>query len=527
MRTVSYQKALLEISEILLKHEHLDADEIERIKLTVTRKYGLTRVPKNSEVLQQSGYDRRLMVTPLKIKQVRNISGISVIAVMSKPLPCPPQAQCIYCPGGVDFGSPKSYTGKEPAAMRGAQNNYDPFMQVRSRVGQLEALGHRTSKSEVVVMGGTFLSFPDDYQRSFIKGVYDGLNGDVSESMEAAMEKNVNAARRCVGLTFETRPDFCRQQHVDLMLDYGATRVELGVQILDDKVLLRVHRGNTVKDIREAFRVAKDAGFKIVAHMMPGLPFTSPERDLASFKRLFFEDDFKPDMLKIYPTLVIRSAKLYDMYFKGLYRPLDEEGAVELLAKVKEIVPPWIRIMRIQRDIPAYMIEGGVTAGNLRELVHRKLKADGKRCNCIRCREVGLNGISAVNPDSFRMKRIDYPASGGSEVFLSWEDEKGHIAGFLRLRIPSDSAHREEIRGKDAMLIRELRVYGKELGFGERDEDQWQHRGIGKNLMEEAERIAREEFGGRKAVVISAVGTRAYYQRLGYYLEGPYMVKRL
>jgi len=524
---MSYQKAMTEISEMLLQEEHLDADEIERIKLSVARKYGLERVPKNSEILQRAGYDRRLLGSPLKIKRVRNLSGISVIAVMSKPMPCPPQAQCIYCPGGVDFGSPKSYTGKEPAAMRGAQNDYDPFRQVRSRVGQLESLGHRTSKCEVVVMGGTFLSFPEDYQRPFIKGIYDGLNGEVSESVGAAMERNISAARRCVGLTFETRPDFCKERHVDMMLDYGATRVELGVQILDDEVLLKVHRGNTVDDIREAFNIAKDAGFKVVAHMMPGLPFAGPERDLASFRRLFFDDDFKPDMLKIYPTLVIRSAKLYDMYSRGLYRPLDEDGAVGLLARVKEIVPPWMRIMRIQRDIPAYMIEGGVTAGNLRELVHERLKAEGKRCNCIRCREVGLNRINAIDPGSFMMKRIDYRASNGLEVFLSWEDDEGHIAGFLRLRLPSERAHRREIRGEDSALVRELRVYGQELGFGERDDAQWQHRGIGRRLMEEAERAAREEFDRRKAVVISAVGTRAYYQRLGYSLEGPYMVKRL
>lgn len=261
--------------------------------------------------------------------------------------------------------------------------------------------------------------------------------------------------------------------------------------------------------------------------MMPGLPFATAERDLLSFRRLFFEDDFKPDMLKIYPTLVIRSAKLYDMYSKGLYRPLDEEGAVDLLTRVKEIVPPWIRIMRIQRDIPAFMIEGGVTAGNIRELIHKRLRSEGKKCNCIRCREVGLNGIRAMGSESFEMRRMDYSASRGREAFLSWEDDAGHIAGFLRLRIPSDLAHRKEVRGQDSALIRELRVYGRELDFGERDGDQWQHRGIGRRLMDEAERLALEEFGRGKAVVISAVGTRGYYRRLGYHLEGPYMVKRL
>lgn len=520
------RKALKEIADLVLLEEDLDRQKVLDIKLKVARKYHLSRIPKNSEILSIIKEPPPRVRKLLTIKPARNLSGIAVVAAMSRPMPCPPQAKCIYCPGGVKVGSPQSYTGKEPAARRGAQHGYDAYEQVRARLKQLEAIGHSTSKVELIVMGGTFLSFPKDYQDEFVKGCYDALNGFRARTLEESLKFNEIAERRCVGLTFETRPDFCKEGHVDRMLAYGGTRVEVGIQVLDDEVLYKVRRGHTVQEVVEAFRIAKDAGFKIVAHMMPGLPFSNQKKDHESFIRLFYDKRFKPDMLKIYPTLVVESAPLYRLYKKGEYKALSSEEAAELVAKVKEIVPPWVRIMRVQRDVPSNMIVAGVKAGNLRELARKKLKEEGKRCRCIRCREVGLQDIDPSRLKDFGLVRRDYSASEGREVFLSWEDDEERVAGFLRLRVPSENAHRPEI-DKDTVIVRELRVYGKLVDVGKHEPYGWQHKGLGIALMREAERITYEEFGRRKIAVISAIGTRKYYEKLGYRRDGAYMSKKI
>ncbi len=520
-----WEKALDEIAQIILsRREEITKRDILRIKMEVARKYRLQRIPKNSEILSKikDKKVRKLLI----IKPARSLSGIAVIAAMSRPMPCPPQANCIYCPGGVKVDTPQSYTGKEPAARRGMEHDYDSFKQVTARIRQLEAIGHPTSKIELIIMGGTFLSFPITYQEEFVKGCYDALNGFKASSLEEAIRHNEIAERRCVGLTFETRPDFCKEEHVDRMLYYGGTRVEIGVQTLDDDVLRKVRRGHTVRDTIEAFRIAKDAGFKIVAHMMPGLPYSDLKKDYESFFKLFYDDRFKPDMIKIYPTLVVESAPLYQMYKRGEYVPPSLDEIVDLIARVKMIIPPWIRIMRIQRDIPADQIVAGVKAGNLRELVKRRVEELGGRCRCIRCREVGLRGLTPERLKEFRLVRRDYRASEGVEVFLSWENEDEVIAGFLRMRIPSKKAHRPEINDGTA-IVRELRVYGQLVDVGDRLEEGWQHRGLGAKLMRKAEEIALSEFGKEKLTVISAVGTRKYYEKLGYYRDGAYMSKKL
>jgi len=517
---MSYEKA---IEEIIKRIEpSTDNKHLEDIKVSVAREYRLSRIPRNSEIVQYA----RLKGIKLSLitKPSRSISGVTVLAVMSKPFPCPPNAQCIYCPGGIEYGSPKSYTGYEPASMRGKQNLYDPFFQVRSRLDQLTNLGHTVSKNEVIVMGGTFLSFPQDYQEWFIKGIYDALNEHISTTLEEAIELNENAKNRCVGLTIETRPDYCKEEHVDMMLRYGGTRVEIGVQTLSDSILRKVHRGHTVSDTAEAFRIAKDAGFKIVAHMMPGLPNSSFEDDIKSFEMLFNDERFKPDMLKIYPTLVVEGTLLYRMYKKGLYKPLTNEEAAEIVAKVMEMAPPWIRIMRVQRDIPAYKITAGPTAGNLRELAIGIIKRRNGISREIRFREVGFRKVDPSMMNTFKIKTLKYRASEGDEYFISYEDNAGDLAGYLRLRKPSELAHRPEV--KNSTIVRELRVVGKAVPVGESGEG-WQHRGIGSILMNEAERITKEEIGLNKVVVISGVGVRNYYRKLGYEREGPYMSKRL
>ncbi|MFP3224921.1 MAG: tRNA uridine(34) 5-carboxymethylaminomethyl modification radical SAM/GNAT enzyme Elp3 [Nitrososphaeria archaeon] len=517
---MSYEVAIKELVQRIRENDSLK--DLEKMKIEVAKKYHLDRVPKNSDIIRFAkieGLNLNLVVKP-----TRAISGVTVIAVMSKPFPCPPQAQCIYCPGGIEYGTPKSYTGFEPASARGKQFNYDPFQQVYHRLEHLESLGHTTTKNEIIIMGGTFLSYPQDYQEWFVKNIYDALNGRISATLEEAIEENEKANHRCVGLTIETRPDFCKEEHVDMMLRYGGTRVEIGVQTLDDSLLKKTHRGHTVADTIEAFRIAKDAGFKVVAHMMPGYPGSDREKDLESFRKLFYDERFKPDMVKIYPTLVVEGTLLEKIYKKNLYRPLTNEEAAELIADVLEITPPWVRVMRIQRDIPAFKIIAGPTAGNLRELAVKILQERGKKCMEIRCREVGHRKIPEEKLSEFMIKSIVYEASEGKEHFISFEDDEGHLAGYLRLRIPSKKVHRNELKG--AAIVRELKVVGKVIPIYEKGSG-WQHKGIGRTLLSEAERIAKEEYGLEKIAVISGVGVREYYMKLGYFKDGPYVSKKL
>ncbi|MEM2210190.1 MAG: tRNA uridine(34) 5-carboxymethylaminomethyl modification radical SAM/GNAT enzyme Elp3 [Nitrososphaerales archaeon] len=525
-----YEQALADIVTTLNEKELLTLEEFIRVKKDVCRKYGLKSLPSNISILSKlPPQTRERFRDLLTVKPVRTASGIVMVAAMTKPMPCP-HGTCVYCPGGVKFGTPQSYSGKEPASMRAAQCNYDPYDQVTTRLKQLSDSGHKIGKVELIILGGTFLSFPLDYQRDFIKGCYDALNQCKSSSLEEAIKKAEIARIRNVGLTIETRPDWCKEQHVDLMLSYGCTRVEIGVQTLNENILSLIQRKHTINDVIEAFRIAKDAGYKIGAHMMPGLPSSNPENDLNDFYKLFNDVDFKPDMLKIYPTLVLKGTKLYEWYKNGNYSPYDLDTLINLIIEVKKIVPRWVRIMRINREIPSHEIVAGVKHGNLREIVQREMAKRGLSCKCIRCREVGLKlkrGYS-VRLDYVKLLCEKYEASSGLEVFLSYEDTLNDILlGFLRMRVPSQYAHRLEIKNQNACLIRELHVYGRLVPIGEKDEKSWQHRGYGMALIEEAERMALEEFDAKKMVIISAIGTREYYRKLGYELEGPYMVKRL
>jgi len=503
--------------------------DLNRIKIEVCKKLQ-SDPPSNSELISLLNEDeRKRLLSILKLKHVRTISGVTVVAVMTKPYPCPKDKPCAYCPGGPRQGVPQSYTGHEPAAMRGIQNQYDPYRQVASRVVQLREIGHRVDKVELIVMGGTFLGSPREYQQHFVKGCLDALNGLKSNSLEEAkrVAESPEAEMKIVGITFETRPDLCMEPHVDLMLSYGVTRVEIGVQNLYDDVYRLVGRGHTVQDVADAFQKSRDAGLKIVAHMMPGLPGSDFDRDLDAFKRLFEDPSFKPDMLKIYPCLVLEGTKLHDWWAEGSYRPYTTQEAAELVARVKEIAPAWLRIMRVQRDIPSKLILAGVTKSNLRELALANLKSREARCRCIRCRETGHRMLKdGVKPDLDRVRLVtqSYEASGGIEVFISLEDPVEDILlGYVRLRIPSTKAHRPEITSEKTAVVRELRVHGPLVPVGEYDVEAYQHRGYGKMLLKEAERIAVDEFSRRKVAVMSALGTKQYYVRLGYSFDGPYM----
>ncbi len=436
----------------------------------------------------------------IKRKPTRSLSGVTVIAVMCKPHECP--GKCRYCPKGEY--APQSYTGEEPAALRARYCNYDPKKQVLQRLRQYEETGHDTSKIEIVIMGGTFLSMSKDYKEKFIKGIYQALNNSRKRDLEELKKDNEEALHRCVAMVIETRPDICGAKEIKEMLRYGCTRVELGAQSTSDDVLRRIRRGHNTKVTKMAIKRLKNAGFKVDLHMMLGLP---GQDELKDFNELWRNPDWRPDGLKIYPTLVIKGTDLYEDWNKGLYKPLSNEEALKKVAKILERVPYYVRVKRVMRDIPAKCISAGPTWGNIRE---RAWKLMRKPCMCIRCREVGRRGLKGNA--GFKLRKYD--ASGGTEYFLSYEGENDSLIGFLRLRIVNSKAY-----------VRELHVYGKTIPVGARGEG-FQHKGYGRQLLCKAEEIARK-LGIKELKVLSGVGVRGYYRKFGYELVGDYMVKPL
>jgi len=507
-------------------------EDVNRLKIKTAAKYHLEAVPANADLISAlTPLEAKKLLPIIRRKNTRAISGVTVIAIMTKPYPCPQLEPCAYCPGGPAKGSPQSYTGYEPAALRGTQNSFEPYQQVQSRIRQLTAIGHKVDKVELIVMGGTFPATPTEYQTWFIQRSLDALTGKDSKSLdEAKLNAEVSKIRN-VGITVETRPDWAKQPHVDAMLSMGVTRVELGVQNPDDEIYRRVGRTHTVADVKEATRIAKDAGLKIVYHMMPGMPGSNPQKDIVAFKRIFTDSAFKPDMIKIYPCLVISGTKAYEWHQNGIYEPYTTEEATNVIAEIKKTIPQWVRVMRVQRDIPARLIMAGVKKSDVRELVQSKLKAQGSQCQCIRCREVGHRmAVDQVKPDLEKIKILtqQYKASEGSEFFISAEDPENNVLlGYLRMRVPSAKAHRPEITVVPSAIVRELHVYGQLVPVGKHSDSAWQHKGYGQLLLKEAERLAGEELGLKKLLVISALGTRRYYMRFGYERDGVYVSKKL
>lgn len=528
MKEKNKEQILEELAEDLGIDKKIES--LSAIRKSVITKYNFDHFPSNKEIVQLLPKEKQGTYTKLlKIKPIRTASGISIISVMTKPYSCP-HGVCIFCPGGEKEGTPQSYMKTEPATMRAIENEYDPKRQINSRIKQLREIGHEVNKAEMIIIGGTFMNLPKEYQINFVKECFDALNSTKSTSLPDAIKKAENAKIRNVGLSIETKPDWCKKDHVNLALDLGATRLEIGVETLSDEIYKLTNRGHTLNDVYESFQIAKDSGYKIVAHMMPGLPGSNPEKDFDDFKDLFSNSLLKPDMLKIYPTLVVPNTGLYKLFKKGLYEPYNTETVVNLLADVKKMVPTWMRIMRIQREIAKSDIAAGVTRGNIRELINSECEKRGYKCRCIRCREIGIrnfkeNGLEINN--NIKMEKTTYDSSGGKEIFLSYEDNKtDSLIGFLRLRVPSKDAFRKEI-DQNTSIVRELHVYGNMVPVGKMRNDEWQHKGFGKLLMKEAEKISREDFSMKKILVISAIGTRNYYKKLGYSLEGPYMAKKL
>ena len=546
-----------------LKQKNLSKDKLSQIKNKLCRKYKTREPPTDIEILlHASPEDIRQM--KLVAKPMRTQSGVAVIAIMSYPFACK-HGRCMYCPGGPSsfFGDvPQSYTGKEPATMRAIRNKYDSYLQAFNRLEQYIALGHMPDKIELIIMGGTFPSFDKKYQEEFITYSLKAMNdfgkeffpegkldfikykkffempGDMKDearvkriqervlalkgesSLLKEQKRNEKAKIRCIAMCLETRPDFCFEKEIDELLKLGGTRVELGVQTVYEDIMRKIKRGHTVKDAVLATQLMKDSFLKVGYHMMPGLPGSSPAKDIRMFKEIFSNKDFKPDALKIYPCMVIEGTELYEMWKAKKYKPLTTAVAAKMLVEIKKHIPKYCRIMRVQRDIPTTMISAGVDRTNLRQYAEKLLKKENVKCQCIRCREPKGR---TVDFSKAQIKRIDYEASNGKEIFLSAE-AGDTLLGFCRLRIPY-KPFRPEITPKSAG-IRELHVYGTAVPVGEKGEA-LQHKGLGRKLMLEAERIAKEEFGCKKMLVISGIGAREYYKKLGYKQDGVYMSKSL
>jgi elongator complex protein 3 len=451
-------------------------------------------------------------------KFARTISGVTPVAVMTQPLKCP--GQCVYCP--TYQATPQSYTPESPAVLRAIRCDYDARKQVRLRLKVLREMGHPTDKVELIVMGGTFLAFPEDYQYQFIKECLDGLNGESSADLAEAKQRNQTAKHRCTGLCIETRPDWCGQEEIERMLEFGATRVELGVQMLDDEIYHLTRRGHKVEDVVRATSLLRQYGFKVHYHWMPGLPGSTPEHDLELSRKLFDDECFKPDGLKLYPTMVVEGTELERWYQENRYQPYGIKTMVELMIEIKSIVPKYVRISRVLRDIPAKFITAGCK-DSLRGVVKQRMKQRGIECKCIRCREYGHRARGGWEIGEPRLVRLDYGAAGGQEIFLSFEDESETLFAILRMRIQPNIESKQ-----NSALIRELHVYGPEVPLAEQNTEAAQHKGLGKALLREAEQIAAEEFGARQMIILSGIGAREYYRtEFGYQSQGDYMVRDL
>ena len=471
-------------------------------------------------------------------KKIRTDSGVAVVAVLTKSYPCP--GKCIYCPTEKEM--PKSYLSNEPAVMRAISAKFDPYLQVQRRIYALELNGHKTDKIEIIVMGGTFSYLPKTYQNKFILECFRACNeypkscnmkhetyNKTEKNLKAEQKKNETAKHRVVGLTLETRPDYIDAEELINFRNLGCTRVELGVQSIFDDVLEKNKRGHNVQKTIEATKLLKDFGFKINYHIMPGLLGSSIKKDFQMFEQLFSDQAFQPDMLKIYPTVVIKQSPLYHLWKAGKYKALTNKSFEKFILRVKnEIIPPYVRISRLVRDVPESSIIAGPKISNLRQLI-----AKNSTCPCIRCREVRSNYDLK---EKITLHRIDYPASDGQEIFLEYSTlpllnkeragVRSKLFALLRLRINGKKSIIPNVL-KNSAIIREVHTYGKMNQINQKDTLSPQHIGLGKKLILEAEKIARVEFGFNRIVVISGVGVRGYYRKLGYKLKDSYMVKNL
>jgi len=524
------------IESNLIIHELLNKsiDTVEDLavaKRRIAKKFGIGQLTnidllkayhKLSEKEKSKIKNRDLLESFLKTKQIRSSSGVAVISVLTKSYPCP--GNCLYCP--TEKGMPKSYLSNEPAVMRAIMNGFDPQRQFSNRLEALKIQGHPTDKIELIVIGGTWSFLPKKYQEWFIKKCFDAANGKTCKNLEASQKKNEKAKNRIIGITIETRPDYINEKEILRLRKLGVTRVELGVQSIYEDVLKFNLRGNTVKDIIFATELLKNAGLKICYHMMPNLPLSDIDKDRKMFETIFSDQNFQPDLLKIYSCAVLKEAPLYKLWQQGKYKPYTEKELTNLLLEIKKLIPYYCRIQRLTRDIPSdSIVSGPAKISNMRQILEQNSKKQGWKCKCIRCREVGQN----YNPkEKLQLFRQDYMASGGKEIFLSFESEdRQRLYSLLRLRIPPTNPIQKIIPALcNSAIIRELHTYGQ-LHPLQHSAVSPQHKGLGKKLIEEAEKIAKKEFAMKNIAVISGIGAREYYKKFKYRLKDTYMFKKL
>lgn len=556
-------KFIIELGKLSPKNEQ----ELAAAKRRLAKKF-LCAIPNGSDLIAGLSLLPEAQAKPLKKllkkRSVRTMSGIAPVAVLTTPYPCP--GRCAYCPTDKDV--PQSYLANEPAVMRAIHCKFNPYEQVIYRLTALEANGHEPTKIELIVIGGTWSSLPDTYKYWFILNCFKAANNYAKKSQitnsksqknpkfqitksnitklkkELAVEqkKNESAKYKIIGLTLETRPDYINTKELWQMRELGATRVEMGVQALDDKILKLNRRDSTVADVIKATRDLKNFGFKVTYHFMPALPGSTPAHDKHMYQDMFTKlnniaeitvkpnikksdyknlinqkivnNNFNPDQIKFYPTVVTKGSLLYRWWKAGKYKPYSDKALRQLIIECKKITPPFVRIIRLIRDIPGESIEAGNKITNLRQI----MKQDGTVCHCIRCREVGQTTFTLSEVVLFIKK---YRASEGDEYFISFENfDQSKLYGFARLRLASDN-----ILSPTTALIRELHVYGELVSVGSK-KSETQHQGLGKRLLVQAEDLARLA-GYTEMAIISGVGVRGYYRKLGYSLRRTYLIKTL
>lgn len=524
---------------------NISARELSDIKRRISKRLKIS-CPSNIELLKvyhslvekKSIKKNEALELILRTRPIRSLAGVVNVSVLTKPYECP--GKCIYCPSEKNI--PKSYLSGEPAVERAKRLNYDPYEQTIKRIEVLQISGHPTDKIEMRMIGGTWSFYDEKYKVWFVKKCFDACNetrndekddelyiDELWKKLKIAQKKNERAKHRIVGMSFETRPDFITLKEAEEMKKLGATKVEIGVQSIDEKILKLNKRGHSVRQTIKATRILKDSGFKVAYQIMLNLPGSDVKKDVDTFKELFENSDFQPDYLKIYPCALVKEAPMFSLYEKGEYKPYNARTLIDTIKAIKKLLPRYTRVERIIRDIPATsIVEGGAKISNLRQVIEMEMKKEKWQCNCIRCREAKNIEVQK----EVKIVRRDYEASGGKEIFLSFEDDQNeHLHSLLRLRIPSQffGKEKEEILPvlKSCAIIRELHTYGQAAGIS-KNNSYTQHKGLGKKLVKEAERITKEEFHIKKLAIISGVGVRDYYrEKLGYKLNRDYMVKTL
>jgi len=547
----------LKIIEFLIKQKPNTKKKLSRAKHKIARGFDIGMLNnrkilktyrallKNNKIKRQAWLEKVLIK-----RRVRTLSGVAPVAVATKPYPCP--GKCIYCPN-IDK-MPKSYLPNQPAAARALGFKFNPYNQVQGRLKMFYDNGHCPEKVDLRILGGTWSAYPHDYQKWFIKECFRGLNqfskqkainnnqqSNIREknnhySMLYVQHNNETAKHRCVGLSIETRPDCINPAEIKRLRHYGITKVELGVQHINDKILKKIKRGHTVKQTIQATKLLKNAGFKICYHIMPNLPGSTPKKDLAVLKKLFKDQRFQPDQLKIYPCTVLKKTPLYKWYKQGKYQPYDEKTLIDLLAKIKKTIPPYVRIERIYRDVPSGNIIGGSRHTNIRQMVQKYMRKKDWKCKCIRCREIGIkykkqNAKCKIKMQNLKLSKTKYNASDETEHFISFVNSNQKILyAFIRLRLPAKNNPDQPKPLRDCAIIRELHTYGPLAPLNLKSKLQdlkfTQHKGLGTKLLKQAEKTACT-CGYSKIAVISAVGVREYYRKFGYRLENQfgYMIK--